>query len=67
MDCIFVDRPAECSTCLEGRKLQCLLNRKHLILRPEAKPELVNLLYRRMDNPERYKLISGELGRKDGQ
>ena len=63
-ECIFVSQPEECSICLEARKIQCLLNKRHLIVRPEAKTELVKLLLERVDNPERYKTAAGEKGRR---
>ncbi len=62
-DCIFVDRPKECLSCLDGRKLKCLINKQHLIVRPEAKKELIELLSANMNSPTRYKKVSGEAGR----
>lgn len=64
MDCLFVSQPKECNICLETGKLQCLLNKRHLIVRPEAKSELVKLLLATIDHPDRYKTKSGEAGRK---
>ena len=64
MNCIFVDQPIECLICLKSRWLQCVLNRQHLIIRPEAKAELLDLFLTKVDHPDRYKTKSGEAGRK---
>ena len=63
-ECIFVDKPKECEICLRSHKLRCLLNKRHLLVRQEAKLELVTILYEFVDSPERYKRKSGEAGRK---
>lgn len=67
MDCIFVSRPVECrGTCLESRKLKCLFDKQHLVVRQETKSELVRLLLDNIDNPDRYKTVSGQAGRPTG-
>ena len=64
MACIFVDQPKECETCLDSRKLQCLINKRHLKVHPEAEAELVKLLMANINNPNRYKIAAGEEGRE---
>ena len=62
-ECIFIDRPRECSGCLRSKKLQCLLNKQHLIVRPGAYKELHAILKEEIRSPDRYKTKSGEEGR----
>ncbi len=63
-DCIFVDRPKECSTCIQSKMLQCLLNKEHLKVKKEAIPLLQSLLAQNINSSNRYKDKSGEAGRK---
>ncbi len=62
-ECIFVSKPKECAVCLDSRKLQCLLNKRHLRLRDTAREELIALLLQDIASQDRYKTISGEEGR----
>ena len=59
-----MDKPKECSVCLDARMLHCLQNKQHLIVREEAKEHLRRLFEASMNSPERYKVKSGEEGRK---
>ena len=63
-NCIFVDQPKECAVCSETGKLQCLLNKRHLKVRPKSMVELIEILLNDIDSPERYKIKAGEVGRK---
>lgn len=65
--CLFVDRPSECVVCLRTRWLKCLSslsNKRHLLVRPEVRLVLHGLLDGLIDSEERYKVVSGEPGRK---
>lgn len=66
--CIFEDTPKECSQVINNKcfglnKLACIFNHIHLIIAEDAKEELIELLKKEMDNPRRYKLLSGLAGR----
>lgn len=56
-DCIFVDKPKECSTCLESGKLQCLINKQYLLVKKSARPKLQILFMELLDDPRRYKAV----------
>lgn len=65
-ECIFMDRPKECSMCMDFKKLQCLLNKRHLILTEKGKEEIVELARKEANSKERYKILSGQVGRIKG-
>lgn len=50
VDCIFTVKPDYCSVCLDGHKLQCLLDHRRQLeswkfgITPKGKKELVSLL-----------------------
>ena len=62
-ECIFVSKPEECSICLRPRKLMCLYNKRHLIVRDAAKKELIAILTESIEHEDRYKTVSGKKGR----
>jgi len=65
-DCIFVDKPKEClASCLASLKLKCLLNHRHLKVTKTGRTELVQLVKAEVKSPDRYKLVSGQAGRKN--
>ena len=61
--CIFVDRPKECSFCLQSQKLHCLDNHQHLVVSKAGKRELAKILKENCSSPHRYKEKSGQGGR----
>lgn len=64
VDCIFVNKPEECSVCLESKKLQCLVNKHHLKISNAGATELRRLLEEEINTPRRYKTKSGQAGRQ---
>ena len=58
-------RPQECTLCLESRWLHCLLNKRHPVVKDSAKHQLQTQFMKILSDPERYKIKSGEDGRKD--
>ena len=65
-ECIFVSKPPECSACLDTLVLRCLDNHRHLILSEEGKKRVLVFVTEEMYSPRRYKTVSGQEQRKDG-
>ena len=64
--CIFVGKPEECYIlCMRSMKLHCLLNHRHLAVTNEGKHEILGIIEDIINNPERYKVISGQVGRRN--
>jgi len=64
--CIFLDKPKECylTHLCNARMLQCLINKRHLILKTDSEERLIKALKEMIHNNGRYKPMSGEDGRK---
>lgn len=55
-----MDRPKECSICLEASMLHCVLNKTHLLLTEVGKATVIRVLTAEVSNPKRYKTKSGQ-------
>ena len=62
--CIFVDRPHECFECYDVSPILCVINKRHLKLTPEGKKRALAAAKIFINSKDRYKIESGEAGRK---